>query len=409
MLTKRITQNLLSICSLMFVLLCMAPYVDAEQVKVEAIGQYVVGDGPNENISAAKERARIDAMRLAAEKGGVFVESMSQVINSKLTKDEINVIAAQVMQINSENIQPVVEGNYIKYVCTLVATIDTNSIDIDKYISNKTALAENVKLQNELNKLKQENSILKEKYKNTSSVTEKDILAKQVIDNGLAFKKAVVEVPIAKDKHTTSVVDSSTVVYDKDTGIITFKVHEFGQMLNTISTIRIDTKRNSVQYLDCLDKSPITGKTTYKKYNFLPRPIYAPFSGTKEAIKIYQFLDIQPTNMYKDADWKLIYTSTDNTKYYIDIANSRYDKSRALASFPIKRYNENGLYTALNRMVYTDYNLFYYDYLYGKIGIWENKIVHDDPLLFNEDIIATCNKAKAICMTQGRKASIWEQ
>ena len=116
MLTKRITQNLLSICSLMFVLLCMAPYVDAEQVKVEAIGQYVVGDGPNENISAAKERARIDAMRLAAEKGGVFVESMSQVINSKLTKDEINVIAAQVMQINSENIQPVVEGNYIKYV-----------------------------------------------------------------------------------------------------------------------------------------------------------------------------------------------------------------------------------------------------------------------------------------------------
>jgi len=163
MLTKRITQNLLSICSLMFVLLCMAPYVDAEQVKVEAIGQYVVGDGPNENISAAKERARIDAMRLAAEKGGVFVESMSQVINSKLTKDEINVIAAQVMQINSENIQPVVEGNYIKYVCTLVATIDTNSIDIDKYISNKTALAENVKLQNELNKLKQENSILKER------------------------------------------------------------------------------------------------------------------------------------------------------------------------------------------------------------------------------------------------------
>ena len=38
-------------------------------------------------------------------------------------------------------------------------------------------------------------------------------------------------------------------------------------------------------------------------------------------------------------------------------------------------------------MKYTDYNLFYYDYLYGKIGIWENKIVHDDPLLFNEGFV----------------------
>ena len=135
-LTKHILKKAVAILSLPLAFLCTVPNAEAKQVTVEATGQYTVGDGPDENISAAKERARVDAMRMAAEQGGVFVESITQVRDAKLTKDEVNVITAQVMQVAKETMQPVVEGTCVKYVCKIVATIDTDAVDIDKYITN---------------------------------------------------------------------------------------------------------------------------------------------------------------------------------------------------------------------------------------------------------------------------------
>lgn len=153
--------------------ICLAANAEAEQITVEATGHYMVGDGLDENISSAKERARLDAMRIAAERGGVFVESLSQVINSQLTKDEVNVITAQIMQIESEIIQPEVEGSSIRYVCKIVARIDTDSVDIETYINNKVALSENIRLRNEIDRLQKENNALKEQYKTTASTIEK--------------------------------------------------------------------------------------------------------------------------------------------------------------------------------------------------------------------------------------------
>ena len=114
--------------------------------------------------------------------------------------------------------------------------------------------------------------------------------------------------------------------------------------------------------------------------------------------------------MYRSPDWRLVYTDSENTKYYIDIANSRYDRQRAFGSFPIKRYNENGLYEFLGMMKYTDENLFYYDYIFGKIGISDaEKINYTDPFIYNDLIVNACNQAKIICKNYGRNAFIWEQ
>ena len=410
MLTKHILKKAVAILSLPLAFLCTVPNAEAKQVTVEATGQYTVGDGPDENISAAKERARVDAMRMAAEQGGVFVESITQVRDAKLTKDEVNVITAQVMQVAKETMQPVVEGTCVKCVCKIVATIDTDAVDIDKYITNKTALNENLRLQKEIDRLKQENSELKEKYKTATTTDEKNALAEQVKENGTAFKKAVVEIPITKGKYSTIVVDSSTIKYDKSSGIITFKEQEYDSSMESLRTGRIDVRNNSFQFLDSLVKDPDAGKVIYQKtYEPNPWPIYGQFNGTKESVKIYQFLDIQPDNRYKDADWRLIYTDRKDTKYYIDIANSRYDSNRAISSFPIKRYNEKGLYMFLGQKMYTELDLFYYDYTLGRIGVYEDGINYTDPLVFNENIIAVCKAAKSICVAEGRKASIWEQ
>ena len=236
-------------------------------------------------------------MRSAAEQGGVFVESISQVKDANLTKDEVNVITAQVMQVKSETMHPIIEGGCVKYVCDIVAVIDTDVIDLDKYIENKTALKENMRLQNEIERLKQENSSLKEQYKQATSSNEKSALAEQVKNNEIAFKKAVVEIPIAKDKFTTRTVDSSTIEYNQSTGILTFKIRETGVLTDTVRTVRVDVNKNSIQCLDLLDKSPITGKTTYRKSNDYPSPIWGDRFGTQEVVKIYQYLGIQPTVM----------------------------------------------------------------------------------------------------------------
>lgn len=287
MLTKHILKKAVAILSLPLAFLCTVPNAEAKQVTVEATGQYTVGDGPDENISAAKERARVDAMRMAAEQGGVFVESITQVRDAKLTKDEVNVITAQVMQVAKETMQPVVEGTCVKYVCKIVATIDTDAVDIDKYITNKTALNENLRLQKEIDRLKQENSELKEKYKTATTTDEKNALAEQVKENGTAFKKAVVEIPITKGKYSTIVVDSSTIKYDKSSGIITFKEQEYDSSMESLRTGRIDVRNNSFQFLDSLVKDPDAGKVIYQKtYEPNPWPIYGQFNGTKESVKI---------------------------------------------------------------------------------------------------------------------------
>ena len=63
-----------------FVLYLMlnAMNVSAESKTVEADGEYTAGEGLEENFSVAKERARLNAMRNASEKVGVFVESISK-------------------------------------------------------------------------------------------------------------------------------------------------------------------------------------------------------------------------------------------------------------------------------------------------------------------------------------------
>lgn len=45
-----------------------APIVDAAPQNIEATGEYLIGDGPDENINTAKERARTEAKRCVQQR-----------------------------------------------------------------------------------------------------------------------------------------------------------------------------------------------------------------------------------------------------------------------------------------------------------------------------------------------------
>ena len=61
----------------------------AEVRTITAVGEYTMGEAETPLI--AKERADQQAMRAASEQAGVYLESLTEVKNMKLTKDEIMV------------------------------------------------------------------------------------------------------------------------------------------------------------------------------------------------------------------------------------------------------------------------------------------------------------------------------
>lgn len=77
---SRFRRAMPCLCLTLFICfaICLSP-ASAERLTIEATGTYTIGDGLDENISVAKDRAKTDAMRNASEQASVFVESLSVV------------------------------------------------------------------------------------------------------------------------------------------------------------------------------------------------------------------------------------------------------------------------------------------------------------------------------------------
>ncbi len=172
-----------------FLVIIMANSVEAEVQTIEADGYYIVGDGPEEDHSVAKNRARMDAKRDAAEKAGTFVESLSITKDGVLTNDEIIVASTIVMQIESEVITPEVVGTTTRYWCHIIAKVDSDNV-IGMLHEDKIKLSEAVeqskRQQQELDNIKKELNGLKEQYKTANEAKRKDI-NKKIKENEKAF------------------------------------------------------------------------------------------------------------------------------------------------------------------------------------------------------------------------------
>ena len=164
----------------------------AEVVTVEGTGTYTIGDGLDENLAAAKERARMEAMRNASEKAGVYVEGISVVKEGQLTHDEIKAITATIMQVQGEphfKIVPV-SDSVITYQCVVVVKVDTDQVT-QKMLADRQALAESVKrnkeLEEENKRLAEEMSELKRKYDNATSDKERYAIKQKVVNNDVGI------------------------------------------------------------------------------------------------------------------------------------------------------------------------------------------------------------------------------
>ena len=66
---------------------------------VEVTGRYLTDDISEAGLKKAREEAHKDALRLATEKAGVFVQSYSKTHNQVLTEDEIQSISGNILAV----------------------------------------------------------------------------------------------------------------------------------------------------------------------------------------------------------------------------------------------------------------------------------------------------------------------
>lgn len=159
----------------------------AKKIPVEADGVYISESGLQENSLVAQDRARLDAKRALSEQISVYIKSVSEMKNGKITRDEIHTLAVVAVQIESENISVEnIENDAVKYRCHVKAFVDETNIfyqldAVGKDNFHKT-VRRTIEIEKETARLNAELNELKKKYKNANSVGRAEINARLKIN-----------------------------------------------------------------------------------------------------------------------------------------------------------------------------------------------------------------------------------
>ncbi len=150
---------------ILLVIACFSPIQTYAEIKVvESESTYIMGD--NDSKVEARRIATQEAQRKALELAGTYVESLTQIKNYQLTKDEIKSYTAGVLEteVVSEEMRGTTEHPeiYIKTRC---------KIDTDVLIAQIGKFQENEDLKEQINAAAKENDDLKK---------ERDELVKQL-------------------------------------------------------------------------------------------------------------------------------------------------------------------------------------------------------------------------------------
>lgn len=311
-----------------------APSVDAAPQNIEATGEYLIGDGPDENINTSKERARTEAMRTAAEKAGVYVESYSKTKGQTLTADDMRVVSAQVLSIQKEEILPKIASDqkHIIWICTIQATVDPDNINLEKIMEDKKAVERAAILEKRIIELQNENNQLKKQYSDSQKTIEKETLKKKIKENETSFRKVILMQPFYGSNSWRSGIDADSIQYDKNAGIISFTTSSINEVsgVKCVSGMKIYVCENKIFRTGAMGYLPgHTEGFAYKGGKSVGLEPIAPESyAEKYQKRLYQYLGITDAPVNKSPTWEFIFGDRSRGyNYYIDINNIRCDKA----------------------------------------------------------------------------------
>ena len=140
--------------------LCIVSPSWAEIRTIAATGEYRMGD--NDTRTDAKRLALQDAKRLALEMAGTYLESITEVKNFQLGRDELRAYTAGIVEVTEQQTRSMMEGEttVVRVVVTCRIDSDVMARQIDVLRKNETAKTELLVARQEADRLRQENEAL---------------------------------------------------------------------------------------------------------------------------------------------------------------------------------------------------------------------------------------------------------
>ena len=106
--------------------LCLVSPSWAEIRIITATGEYRMGD--NDTRTDAKRLALLDAKRLALEQAGIYIESITEVKNLDLAKEEIRAYTAGIVEVVEQATRTMMEGDTTVVRVDVTAKINTDTV-----------------------------------------------------------------------------------------------------------------------------------------------------------------------------------------------------------------------------------------------------------------------------------------
>ena len=153
----------------------------AETKEIISEGTYNMGDG--ETPSVAESRALLQAKRLALEQAGTYVESYTKVENLQLTKDEIQVLASGIMEVEILDKKRTVVGDGFHFWVQIKAKVNPDKIEeMAKRVKEKSVVEDYKKIQEAYDKSQKEIEELKKQLSQAKGEKEKKQIEAKITD-----------------------------------------------------------------------------------------------------------------------------------------------------------------------------------------------------------------------------------
>jgi|GEM_PF-1646860 len=164
--------------------------VTAQTREIIATGEYVMGDG--ETMAVSEERARLNAVRQAAEEAGTLVKSYSRVQNMTLQEDVVEVIANHAMKITVLSKNRALTGDAVRFTVKIKAEISNADIDANlrRAAGERQAIADYRKLKEEFERQSQTLTTLKKQLA-TVPVGQRQEVMNKIGENENQFRAAL--------------------------------------------------------------------------------------------------------------------------------------------------------------------------------------------------------------------------
>jgi len=146
-----------------------------------------MGDG--ETPSVAESRALLNAKRVALEQAGTYVESYTKVENMQVTKDEIQVLASGIMEVEILDKKRTIVGDGFRFWVKIKAKVNPDKIqEMAKRVKEKSVVEDYKTIQEAYDKSQKEIGELKKQLAKAKGEKEKKQVEAKITDDERLFQ-----------------------------------------------------------------------------------------------------------------------------------------------------------------------------------------------------------------------------